>query len=324
MAAGANPTDHVLHEVQDQEKHWVFFERFLDGREMHLPCFEIAGYEVCITKFMILELVAAAIVLLVFLPLAKRIQSGDLPRGRWWNFWEGMLLFVRDQIVRPNLDDPHPHHHDDHAHGHADPAHAHGQAHGHAKAEAVALAPAHEGDRYLAFFWTLFLFILVTNLLGMIPFMGSATASIWVTGGLALISFVLLHGAAIARHHGNVGKYFASLWPHIDVPVVGVLFSALIFVIELLGTVIKCGVLAVRLFANMFAGHMVLGMILFFIYLVGTKEPANYALWAGVSFASVVGVVGLSLLELFVAFLQAYVFTFLTALFMGMNLYPEH
>jgi F-type H+-transporting ATPase subunit a len=108
------------------------------------------------------------------------------------------------------------------------------------------------------------------------------------------------------------------------VPFLGPIFSLLIFVIELLGTVIKAGVLAVRLFANMFAGHMVLGMILFFIYLVGSKDGANLAVWSGVSLASVLGVVALSLLELFVAFLQAYVFTFLTALFMGMNLYPEH
>jgi F-type H+-transporting ATPase subunit a len=191
----------------------------------------------------------------------------------------------------------------------------------------VGQAPArleHEGDRYLPFLWTLFLFILVLNLLGMIPFLGSPTSSIWVTGALAVCSFLMIHGASVVAKKGNVFAYLKSLWPHIDVPYVGVGFSAAIFTIELLGTVIKSFVLAVRLFANMFAGHMVLGMILFFIYLVGTKDEASYALWAGVSIASVLGVVCLSLLELFVAFLQAYVFTFLTALFMGMSLYPEH
>jgi F-type H+-transporting ATPase subunit a len=81
-------------------------------------------------------------------------------------------------------------------------------------------------------------------------------------------------------------------------------------------------VLAVRLFANMFAGHMVLATILLFIFAVG--KNGFTALWPAVTFASVVGVVALSLLELFVAFLQAYIFVFLTSLFMGMALNPQH
>jgi F-type H+-transporting ATPase subunit a len=104
---------------------------------------------------------------------------------------------------------------------------------------------------------------------------------------------------------------------------VGVGFSAMIFTIEMLGTVIKSFVLAVRLFANMFAGHMVLVMLLMFIFEVG--KNGFTMLWPVVTVSSVLGVTALSLLELFVAFLQAYVFTFLTALFMGMSLHPaEH
>lgn len=318
MAAGASPTDHVLHEVQDQHTNWVVFERFIDGLSLPLVNIPIPGtdYSFSFTKFMFLELVAAALIVAIFIPLAKVMRTGDLPRGRWWNFFETFLVFIRDEIARPNLDDPHPHHHDDHGHGHGE--------HGHHAAPAHTGERVHEGDRFLPFLWTLFLFILFMNLLGMIPFLGSPTASIWVTGAMAVISFTMMHGAAIVKQHGNVFAYLKSLWPHIDVPYVGVFFSLAIFVIELAGSVIKSFVLAVRLFANMFAGHMVLGMILFFIYLVGSIEPPNYGLWAGVSVASVLGVVALSLLELFVAFLQAYVFTFLTALFMGMNLYPEH
>lgn len=314
--ASDNPTDHVLHEVQDQAGHWVFFERFLGGKEFPLPVFEIGGYTFHITKFMILEVIAAVIIMAIFVPLARRIKTGELPRGLFWNFFESILLFVRDEIARPNLDDPHPHHHDDHHdEHHGDHAHGHDAHH--------PAIPEHAADKFVPFLWTLFMFILVTNLLGMIPFMGSPTASIWVTGGLALCSFVLLHGAAIAAR-GSVWGYLKSMWPRIDVPYVGVVFSAGIFAIEMMGTVIKAGVLAVRLFANMFAGHMVLGMILMFIYTVGKLDSEPYGLWAGVSLASVAGVVGLSLLELFVAFLQAYVFTFLTALFVGMSLYPEH
>jgi F-type H+-transporting ATPase subunit a len=102
----------------------------------------------------------------------------------------------------------------------------------------------------------------------------------------------------------------------------GFVLSFAIWFIELAGTVIKAFVLAVRLFANMFAGHMVLASILLFIVIVG-NDGLNL-LWGVVTVASVSGVVALSLLELFVAFLQAYVFVFLTSLFMGMALHPEH
>jgi F-type H+-transporting ATPase subunit a len=71
----------------------------------------------------------------------------------------------------------------------------------------------------------------------------------------------------------------------------------------------------------MFAGHMVLATILIFIYAAATAHPA---IWAGVTLGSVLGQVALSLLELFVAFLQAYIFTFLTSLFLGMALHPAH
>jgi F-type H+-transporting ATPase subunit a len=174
----------------------------------------------------------------------------------------------------------------------------------------------------------LFLFVLFCNLLGMIPMMGSPTASIWMTGGLAFISFLLLHGASIVKV--GVTRYFLSLWPRIEMPpgavfkVIGAVITLGIGMLEILGTVIKSGVLAVR-FANMFAGHMVLANILFFIYLVG--NTAGYGLlWGTVTVASVLGVVALSLIELFVAFLQAYIFTYLTALFVGMSLHhaQEH
>jgi F-type H+-transporting ATPase subunit a len=330
MAASESPFEMVLHEIQDQHKTWVFFERFLEGVEMNLLRFQIPGtsYEVHITKFMLLELVAAVILIAIFIPLAKKIRTGALPTGPFWNFFETLLVFVRDEIARPNLDDPHKGAHGHAEHGHGEPAgsqHAggHDTKAGHAREEQHPTQVVHEGDRFVPFLWTLFMFILVCNLLGMVPFMGSATASIWVTGGLALCAFLVMHGAGLLAR-GNPISYLASLWPKIDVPFIGPVLSLGLFAIELMGTVIKSGVLAIRLFANMFAGHMVLGMILLFIYSVGKLESQPYALWAGVSLASVLGVVALSLLELFVAFLQAYVFTFLTALFVGMNLYPEH
>jgi F-type H+-transporting ATPase subunit a len=277
------PFDHVM----DSDK-WEFFNAiFGDAVEWHLPAFDIPlgarVYHFQITKFMVLELIAALLIILIYVPLSRRSQNGELPKGGWWNAFESLLTFVRNEIARPNLGE-------------------------------------HDADKYVPYLWTLFLFLLFCNLLGMFPFMGSPTASIWVTGALACISFLMLHGAAIVKM-GPI-HYVQSLWPHIEVPYVGWFFSLAIFSIELVSTFIKSGVLAVRLFANMFAGHMVLAVILIFIY--SAAQAGNGFLLGGVSVASVLGVVALSLLELFVAFLQAYIFVFLTALFMGMALHPEH
>ena len=178
----------------------------------------------------------------------------------------------------------------------------------------------HDADKYVPFLWTMFLFILFNNLLGMIPFGGSATASVYVTGALALCVFFAIHGSAVAKM-GFV-HYLESMWPHIDVPFpMGIFIKPLVFIIEIVGICVRNAVLAVRLFANMFAGHMVLAMILLFIKMAANVHPG---LWATITIGSVLGIVALSLLEIFVAFLQAYIFTFLTSLFMGMALHPQH
>ena len=255
-----------------------FFDTF--GPRPRLP--RIASLQ--LTKFMILEVIAAALVMAIYIPMARRSQSGEPPRGGWQNAFESLLTFIRDEVAKPSLGE-------------------------------------HEADRYLPFLWTLFLFILFCNLLGMLPFLGSPTASIYVTGALALCALVAIPTAAIAKM--GVVPYLKSLWPHLDIPipVFGFVIKLLICVIEILGTFIKCAVLAVRLFANMFAGHMVLATIMLFVVLAANVA---FGLWMTVTIGSVLGVVALSFLELFVAFLQAYVFVFLTALFMGMAVHPQH
>ncbi|HLN31888.1 MAG TPA: F0F1 ATP synthase subunit A [Gemmataceae bacterium] len=229
-------------------------------------------------------MIAAFLIIVIFIPLCRRAQKGGLPKGPFWNTFEAFLTFIRDEVAKPNLGD-------------------------------------HDADRYVPFLWTLFVFILFCNLLGMIPFLGSPTASISVTAALAVCSFIMMHAAGIMKLGG--WHYIKSLWPHLDLPLPArLIIGLLIFVIELFGTVIKSFVLAVRLFANMFAGHMVLATILGFIVMVGVNGFT--LLWPVVTLASVLGVVALSLLELFVAFLQAYIFVFLTALFMGMSMHPSH
>ncbi len=293
-----------MEHVKDEVGQWTIFTEMFGGWRVPLgPPVNVFGLHFQFTKFMLLEVIAAGLIVAIYVPLARRAARSTVPRGPWWNAMEGLLTFIRDEVARPNLGGA------DHADRHA----ASGN-HGHA---APAVNPA---DKYVPFLWTLFLFVLFCNLLGMIPLMGSPTANIWVTGALALCSFVMMHGVAIAKM-GPLG-YVKSLWPKIEIPLaIGIFLKPAIFGIEVVGTVIKSGVLAVRLFANMFAGHMVLATILFFIVATANSAPA---LRVGVTVASVVGVVALSLLELFVAFLQAYIFTFLTALFMGMALYPQH
>jgi len=270
--------ENLFEHVQDQVKEWEISKSL----GLHIPLPEIIpGHP--ITKFMLLEVIAALLIAIIFIPLARRAAKGGLPKGPWWNLFESFLTFIRDDVAKPNLGE-------------------------------------HDADRFVPFLWTLFVFILFMNLLGMIPFLGSPTGSMAVTGGLAIISFLMIHGAAIAKM-GPI-EYIVSLWPHLDLPLPARLpIALLIFVIELISSMIKSFVLAVRLFANMFAGHMVLSTILGFIVMAAN---AGIILWGGVTVASVLGVVALSLLELFVAFLQAYIFVFLTALFIGMAIHPAH
>jgi F-type H+-transporting ATPase subunit a len=266
---------------------------------------------------MLMELIAAILIIAIYVPLARRLAKGDAPKGAWWNVWEGLLTFVRDFVARPSLKAAESHEHGHDEHGHDDHGH-----HGHHR-RGLAIYPRDpdkEVDLYVPYLWTLFLFLLFCNLLGMIPFMGSPTASPVVTGVLATFSFILFHGAATAKM--GFLDYMKSLWPKMDMPIaLAVWVKPMIFGIELMGVLIKSFVLAVRLFANMFAGHLVLSVILFFIVLA---TPMGVIGWSGVTIASVLGVVALSLLELFVAFLQAFIFTFLTALFLGMSINPQH
>jgi len=126
-------------------------------------------------------------------------------------------------------------------------------------------------------------------------------------------------GAGMAKL-GFVGFWKAQV-PRMDLPgPIAVVLIPLIFVIEIMGLLIKHCVLAVRLLANMMAGHVVLAVLLAFI---GASYAAGTAIWGSVTLASVLGATALSMLELFVAFLQAYIFTFLSALFIGAAVHPH-
>jgi F-type H+-transporting ATPase subunit a len=176
----------------------------------------------------------------------------------------------------------------------------------------------HDADRFVPLLWTLFFFVLALNLFGMIPWMGSPTGSLAVTSALALVTFITVLAAGMKKL-GPVGFWKAQV-PHMDLsPGLKFVLVPLIFSLEVIGLLIKHCVLAVRLLANMMGGHVVLAVIMAFIA-AGAQSILISLL---VTPTSVVGAVALSLLELLVAFIQAYIFVFLSALFIGMAVHPH-
>jgi F-type H+-transporting ATPase subunit a len=233
-----------------------------------------------ITKFMVLEVVGAIILIAIFVPLARRMKTGAAPRGRLWNMFEAMVVFIRDQVARPTIG-------------------------------------SHDADKFAPFLMTVFFFVLICNLLGLVPWAGSPTGALATTGALALITFLTVIFAGSTKL-GLVGFWKAQV-PHMELPfVIGMVLKPMIFLIEVLGLLIKHFVLAMRLLANMLAGHVVLAVIVAFIL-----TSAGSIAWYGVMPASIFGALALNLLELFVAFLQAYIFAFLSGLFIGMAVHPH-
>jgi F-type H+-transporting ATPase subunit a len=285
-AHAVNPLDPkvVFGHVEDSDSFHVPQFMAPEGSHGHIAIPQpFAGklpFEFRITKFMVIELLVAIIMVVFFVGLARALKGGAIPRGRFRNLLEAMLLYFRDQVARPCI-------------GH------------------------HDGDKFVPFLWTIFFFILGCNLFGMIPWMGSPTGSLSVTATLALITFLVVIGSGM-RKMGAIGFWKAQV-PHMDVPgPLKFILIPMIFAIEVFGLLVKHGVLAVRLLANMMGGHVVLAVILAFI-----AASAQSLWWWGVMPASVLGATALSMLELFVAFLQAFIFTFLSALFIGMAVHPH-
>ncbi len=165
-----------------------------------------------------------------------------------------------------------------------------------------------EGMKYINYLLTTFFFILTMNLLGLVPYGVTSTGNVSVTAGLAIVAFIMIQLAAIKKQglkhyiaHLTGGVHWA-LWP-IMVP------------IEILGLFTKPFALCIRLFANMSGGHIVLvslvGLIFIFKSYILAPIPVLF-------------MVGINMLEIFVAFLHSYVFVMLTSLFMGLGMQPEH
>ena len=243
--------------------------------------FSVGGYEIVFSNHMLMVTVAA-VVLLIVIPLGagrKRL----VPKGLQ-NLIESICVYLRDEVARPVL--------------------------------------GHNTDRFIFFVWTIFFFILTMNLLGLVPtesayylvtrreerLGGGATANIWITGALAMVTFVLTHAVGI-REYG-LFKYLAMLAPKVPWPIL-----PLIYVLEILSALVRPFALAVRLFANMLAGHIVLATFVGLILVFKSWYIAPLSVGA---------IVAMSFLELLIAFIQAYIFTLLSALFISLALESEH
>ncbi|MEO8268250.1 MAG: F0F1 ATP synthase subunit A [Aureliella sp.] len=231
-----------------------------------------------ISRYMIIELVVALIIFLLFTWLAGRIKNGSAPKGKTWNLLESFLTFIKTDIVEKGID-------------------------------------PHDSPKFMPLFWTMFLFILGCNLMGMLPWVGSPTAAIALTAVLAVIVFLV--GTVLGIQKFGVAGYLKSLCPDLGLPMyLAVIVVPLVWLIEFASLFIKHGILAIRLLANMVAGHLVILGIMALAFGAHAVDM-HVGSWSALSVIAVFGTVVISLMELFVAFLQAYVFTLLAALFIG-------
>jgi F-type H+-transporting ATPase subunit a len=171
-------------------------------------------------------------------------------------------------------------------------------------------------DRYVNYLLTTFFFILTCNLFGLIPGAATATGNISVTAALALIAFVVIQLGGIGEY--GVIRHFKNLVP----PGLPMWLVPIMFLLELLSMFIKPFALCIRLFANMMAGHVVILAFISLIFILAAMFSPVIGLAA--SPLAVFFALFVYLLELLVAFLQAYIFTMLTANFIGMAVHPAH
>jgi|SoiMethySBSTD1v2_1073268.scaffolds.fasta_scaffold10589_2 F-type H+-transporting ATPase subunit a len=241
---------------------------------------------------------AGALTLLFYWGYARKAGKHPVP-GRYGNIVESILDFIRDQLTRPFM--------------------------------------GHHGDKFVPLLAGFFTFILFANLLGLIPLFdmldppggwaaisdpghghtsSTATGQLAITAALALCSFCCYHYLGIREQGHGLWGYFKNLFPHVPVFVIPIIVP-----VELIAHLVRPCALAIRLFANMLAGHTMMAAILGFTYVF---RPDFIVGGGAISIVSFLAVTALTFLELLVAFIQAFVFTFLTTVFLAGAVHPEH
>jgi len=258
-------SDLILHHVMDAN--YLDFEPF---GKIYLPQFHLFGIDLSITKHVFFMWVVVLILIVLLSTVAKSYRKSLIPRGLT-NFLEIIIVFVRDEIVKPTI--------------------------------------GHSYEKFLPYLLTVFFFILFSNFIGLVPFSATVTSNIAVTAALAGLTFFTTQIGGII-HYGFWG-YFKGLIP----PGMPVALLPLIIIVEILGLFTKPFALCIRLFANMVAGHVVILSLIGLIFIMKTLYVAPVS----VGFALFI-----YLLEILVSLIQAYIFTMLSSLFIGMAVHQEH
>jgi F-type H+-transporting ATPase subunit a len=271
----------LMHHLLDGKE--IEFEILGRGFVLHLPTWEpvhVAGLTIDFspTKHIVFMVLAAILVMAVFLPIARAMQGrykGRAPGGLA-NAMEAMVVYFRDEVVRRNI--------------------------------------GHGADAYTGYILTLFFFILAMNMMGLVPFGSTPTGNFMVTGALALVTFVVVEvsGMRVLGFKGYMKTIFYA--PPGLHPAGQAIMLIILTPVEFLGKLTKPFALMIRLFANMMAGHTLVLSLLGMIFMFATIGPARW----GVAGASLGMVWGIMVLEVFVALLQAYIFAMLTAVFIGL------
>ena len=234
------------------------------------------GYYAGVTNLQIFQFTAVLLVLILLSGVPNSVRSGG--GDRLSRIFAGWCMWIRDEMVYPAMG-------------------------------------RDTGRKFLPFFLSIFFFILFMNLLGLVPFSATATASVFVTAALATITLVSM------IVFGMVAQGPLAFWKNL-VPHVPLALWPLMFVVELVGLCVKPFALMIRLFANMTGGHMVvlsfMGLIFYFAISMGASAGYGIAP-VGVGFA-----VFIMIIEIFVAMLQAFIFTQLSILFIQASVHPEH
>ena len=233
-------------------------------------------YDLSLTRNVVQMMLALLILVILMVRIGKKYTKGfgvrSAPKGSQ-GLIEPVVTFVRDEVARPNL--------------------------------------GHKADAYLPFLLTVFFFILINNIIGMIPGSANVTGNIAFTAILGIISFVVIL-ASSNKHY----------WGHIfNPPGVPLGIKFILIPVEILSLFIKPMALIIRLFANMVAGHIIIICLISLVFIFSQMHPA--AGW-GSSLISVAFTIFIYFIEVLVAFLQAFIFTMLSAVFIGQAFEGSH
>lgn len=233
----------------------------------HHPTVE-KPFDMSITKNVVTMLFVSALMLFMFVGLAKSYKKGPIPTG-FGRVLEPLIIFIREEVAIPNIGKD-------------------------------------KYRKYMGFLLTVFFFIWILNLLGLTPLGTNVTGNISVTVCLALFTYLITQFSANKNY-----------WKHIFwMPDVPVAMKIVLMPIEILGTLTKPFALLIRLFANITAGHVVM-MSLIAMMFVGKNLAADMPISIGLTLF-------IAVIELLVAFLQAFIFTMLSSLFIGMAVQDHH